>query len=215
MPLPLVAMILSDAASTALPRAEAAALPSGESATPRETAPEPSRTARDHAAGAESLRLSRPVASGYLTSSFGLRSDPIDGQVHAHQGLDIAAPLGTPVVAAADGIVSFAGVAGGYGQLVQIDRPDGVRIRYGHLSRILATPGMAVRSGDLIGTMGSTGRSTGSHLHFEVRLDGRPIDPRQPLPVAEGMTAASDAPAVPARWQGFRDTADRLPAAYR
>ncbi|MDE8652339.1 M23 family metallopeptidase [Novosphingobium sp. H3SJ31-1] len=112
-----------------------------------------------------------------LTSRFGYRADPIRGGWRMHTGIDIPGPLGTPVRSSAGGFVRFAGNAGGYGQMVEIDHGGGLHTRYAHLSRILVQPGMAVTGGETIALMGSTGHSTGSHLHFEVRSDGRPENP--------------------------------------
>jgi murein DD-endopeptidase MepM/ murein hydrolase activator NlpD len=121
----------------------------------------------------------RPIRSDVnFTSGFGVRSDPFRGRAAMHGGIDLAGPVGTPIYATADGIVGRAGWNdGGYGNLVEIDHAQGIQTRYGHLSRISAAPGSRVRRGDLIGYMGSTGRSTGSHLHYEVRIDGRAVNP--------------------------------------
>lgn len=113
-----------------------------------------------------------------FTSGFGVRSDPFRGRAAMHGGVDLAGPLGTPVYATADGIVARSEWnSGGYGNLVEINHGQGIETRYGHLSRLIARPGQRVRRGDLIGLMGSTGRSTGSHLHYEVRIDGRAVNP--------------------------------------
>jgi murein DD-endopeptidase MepM/ murein hydrolase activator NlpD len=113
-----------------------------------------------------------------FTSGFGVRSDPFRGRAAMHGGIDLAGPIGTPVYATADGIVARSEWNnGGYGNLVEINHGQGIETRYGHLSRMIARPGQRVRRGDLIGLMGSTGRSTGSHLHYEVRIDGRAVNP--------------------------------------
>lgn len=114
---------------------------------------------------------------GPLTSRFGLRVHPLFGRRHFHTGVDIAAPRGTPVRAAEDGSVLYAGWYGGYGKLVVVDHGQGVSTLYGHLSVILVTAGQRVARNHLIGRVGSTGYSTGPHLHFEVRRNGKPIDP--------------------------------------
>jgi murein DD-endopeptidase MepM/ murein hydrolase activator NlpD len=125
-------------------------------------------------------RLGRPL-SGRLTSPFGTRFDPYYHVWQLHAGVDLAAPIGTPILAAADGRVSRAGWYGGYGNSTCIDhgRADGQRLStcYGHQSKLLVSPGQRVRAGQVIGLVGSTGASTGPHLHFEVRLGGRPVDP--------------------------------------
>ena len=95
-----------------------------------------------------------------------------------HPGIDLAGPMGTPIYATADGIVLRAGWnAGGYGNLVEVDHGKGIATRYGHMSAILVSAGQHIVRGQQIGRMGSTGRSTGSHLHYEVRIDGRPVNP--------------------------------------
>lgn len=118
-----------------------------------------------------------PVTEMKLTSSFGYRSDPFRGRRAMHQGLDIPGAIGTPIYATADGYVGRAGRYGGYGNLIELEHGNGVQTRYGHLSAIMVQPGSRVSRGDIIGRMGSTGRSTGSHLHYEVRLDGEAVDP--------------------------------------
>ena len=112
-----------------------------------------------------------------LSSGFGVRSDPFSGGAAMHSGVDIPGPVGTPIYATADGIVGRTGWVGGYGNLVEIDHGGAIQTRYGHLSSIIATVGSRVKRGQLIGLMGSTGRSTGSHLHYEVRLEGRAVNP--------------------------------------
>lgn len=114
---------------------------------------------------------------GILTSGFGTRSDPMTHGPGLHQGIDIAAAAGQPVFAAADGLVVLAAPTSGYGEAIYLAHGFGVTTRYGHLSEIDVHPGQRVRRGDLIGRVGSTGRSTGSHLHYEVRLDGSPVNP--------------------------------------
>jgi len=118
-----------------------------------------------------------------LSSSFGGRADPFNGRRRMHQGVDIPGPLGTPVYATADGVVQRAGWVNGYGNLVEINHGNGLETRYGHLSKLIAQPNERVRRGQLIGLMGSTGRSTGSHLHYEVRIAGAAVNP---MPYIEG-----------------------------
>jgi murein DD-endopeptidase MepM/ murein hydrolase activator NlpD len=113
-----------------------------------------------------------------FTSAFGVRSDPFRGRAAMHPGIDLAGPLGTPVYATADGIVGRSEWnGGGYGNLVEINHGQGIQTRYGHLSQRIAQAGQRIHRGDLIGLMGSTGRSTGNHLHYEVRIDGRAVNP--------------------------------------
>ena len=114
---------------------------------------------------------------GPVTSRFGFRRHPIFRLRQFHQGVDIAAPRGSRVLAAFDGKVLFAGWYGGYGKLVILDHGGGTSTLYGHLSAILVKPGQVVARGQLIGNVGSTGYTTGPHLHYEVRQNGRPIEP--------------------------------------
>ena len=130
----------------------------------------------DGVGGEDSSRIGLPV-HGRLTSGFGNRFHPILGYVRFHDGVDLAASAGTPIVAAADGRVVGAGWRGGYGQQVQIAHADGVDTLYGHMSRIAAYAGELVHKGQVIGYVGSTGLSTGPHLHFEVTKNGRPVNP--------------------------------------
>jgi murein DD-endopeptidase MepM/ murein hydrolase activator NlpD len=118
-----------------------------------------------------------PVAQGYMASGFGERSDPINGHEAVHLGLDFDAPAGTPVLAVAEGVVSFVGVKPGYGNVVEIDHGNGYMTRYAHNSAIVAQAGARVHAGDTIARVGSTGRATGPHCHFEVWLNGRPVNP--------------------------------------
>ena len=111
------------------------------------------------------------------TSGFGVRDDPIDGAGHMHEGQDLAGDYGSPIYATADGTVSFAGWEGAYGRLIKIDHAFGIETRYGHLSQIDVTVGQKVSRGDRIGDMGNSGRSTGTHLHYEVRLSGTAVNP--------------------------------------
>ena len=130
----------------------------------------------DGVGGEQSSAMRLPV-SGRVTSGFGSRFHPILGYQRMHNGVDLAASYGTPIVAAADGKVIEAGWHGGYGRLVEIAHANGIRTIYGHMSRIAAAPGAIVRGGQVIGYVGSTGLSTGPHLHYEVMKDGRPVNP--------------------------------------
>jgi murein DD-endopeptidase MepM/ murein hydrolase activator NlpD len=128
--------------------------------------------------GAIAIPSEKPVKLAAFTSGYGVRSDPFKGGAAMHAGIDLSGPIGTPIYATADGTVTTAGWnSGGYGNLVKIDHGRGIETRYGHLSNIAIQPGQKVARGQLIGRMGSTGRSTGSHLHYEVRIDGRPVNP--------------------------------------
>jgi murein DD-endopeptidase MepM/ murein hydrolase activator NlpD len=128
-----------------------------------------------------------PVNLARFTSGFGTRSDPFRGRAAMHSGIDLAGPVGTPIYAAADATVGHAGIRGGYGNLIELDHGSGIATRYGHLSRINVSAGERVRRGQLIGLMGSTGRSTGSHLHYEVRIDGRAVNPLPFLQTGQAM----------------------------
>ena len=118
---------------------------------------------------------------GWLSSSMGNRSDPFTGEKDFHPGLDISADKGDPVYATADGTVVSASAAGNYGNLVILDHGYGLETRYGHLSAFKVEPGQTVKRGDLVGLVGSTGRATSSHLHYEVRANGRILNPLQLL----------------------------------
>jgi murein DD-endopeptidase MepM/ murein hydrolase activator NlpD len=124
-----------------------------------------------------SIPTTKPVANVSFTSGFGVRSDPFRGGAAMHAGIDLAGPTGTPVYATADGVVGRAEWANGYGNLVELEHGKGIQTRYGHLSKMLVKPNTPVKRGQLIALMGSTGRSTGSHLHYEVRIDGRAVNP--------------------------------------
>jgi murein DD-endopeptidase MepM/ murein hydrolase activator NlpD len=120
-------------------------------------------------------------AHGWLTSTVGARRDPITGERDYHEGLDIAADRGSQVFATADGAVVQASYEGAYGNLIVLDHGYGLETRYGHLSAYRVKVGDQVKRGDLVGLVGSTGRSTGSHLHYEVRVNGRLLNPLQLL----------------------------------
>jgi murein DD-endopeptidase MepM/ murein hydrolase activator NlpD len=119
--------------------------------------------------------------SGFFSDGFGWRRDPIDGAREFHKGVDIVASTGTPVRASADGLVTAAGRMAGYGAMIQVVHGFGMSTRYGHLSRVMVAPGQRVKRGEVIGLVGSTGRSTGPHLHYEVFRAGVQVDPRKYL----------------------------------
>ncbi len=114
---------------------------------------------------------------GYLTSGFGWRKAPTMGASRMHKGLDISNRIGTPVASPARGTITFAGIDGAYGICITIDHGNGIVTRYAHLQRSLVKPGDYVQRGDVIGALGNTGRSTGPHLHYEVNINGTPVDP--------------------------------------
>ncbi len=119
---------------------------------------------------------------GWITSGFGKRASPLTGEPGRHMGVDIANETNTPVRVTADGIVTYAGWQVGYGRMVVVEHGYGYSTRYGHCSRIDVKVGDEVKRGQVLGYMGSTGRSTGSHVHYEVRLHGMPVDPEKYLP---------------------------------
>jgi murein DD-endopeptidase MepM/ murein hydrolase activator NlpD len=116
-----------------------------------------------------------------VSSTFGERTDPIDGSHRFHTGIDVAAQEGSPILAAASGIVRRAGWRGGYGRAVEIDNGKGVSTLYGHAQALAVKEGDQVKAGEPIALVGHSGRATGSHLHFEVRKDGKPTDPQSTL----------------------------------
>lgn len=118
-----------------------------------------------------------PVAARAMTSGFGWRQHPVLGTWRAHSGVDLAAPFGTPIVATGDGVVNTADWQGGYGLLVALDHGKGLQTRYGHMSQLNVAQGQQIHKGDVIGYVGSTGLSTGPHLHYEIRLNGQAINP--------------------------------------
>jgi murein DD-endopeptidase MepM/ murein hydrolase activator NlpD len=129
----------------------------------------------------DTLPNSSPVAAAYNSSSFGWRLDPFNGHKAFHEGLDFTAAAGTPIYAAAGGIVTVAEQTPDYGKIVKIDHGSGLETRYAHASLLLVKPGERVEKGQVVAQVGSTGRSTGPHLHYEIRLNGNPLDPRKYL----------------------------------
>ena len=134
------------------------------------------------------LPLRRPLpARAEVTSGFGQRVDPFMGRMALHTGLDMREEYGAPVRVTAAGTVITAGWSGGYGNMVEVDHGNGLATRYGHLSAILVSEGQAVTAGAVVGKLGSTGRSTGPHLHYEVRVDGDAVDPVRFLRAADKL----------------------------
>jgi murein DD-endopeptidase MepM/ murein hydrolase activator NlpD len=119
----------------------------------------------------------RPIAGGWLSSSYGYRIDPFNGKKTFHSGIDFAAKEGTNVIAVADGIVSFIGERRGYGELIELDHGNGYVTRYAHNEKIIVKTGDRIKKGEAVALLGSTGRSTGPHVHFEVLREGTKIDP--------------------------------------
>ncbi len=126
---------------------------------------------------ASSYLANMPVRRGYMTSRFGYRSDPFSGRVAYHAGIDFAGPEGTDVYAVADGVVAWAGSKNGYGNTVEVNHGGGVVTRYAHARNVVVKAGDLVSKDQLIAYMGSTGRSTGPHLHYEVLKSGKQVDP--------------------------------------
>jgi murein DD-endopeptidase MepM/ murein hydrolase activator NlpD len=152
--------------------------------------------------GLEGVPQVIPVNGGEITSGFGYRSDPFTGGGAFHPGLDFRGAYGAPIYAAADGTVSFVGQIRGYGNVVEISHGNGLLTRYAHMSKTLAKVGQKVDAGAIIGKIGSTGRSTGPHLHFEVRINGGVVNPRpflenapHVLEEARGTIASRSTPA--------------------
>lgn len=125
-----------------------------------------------------------PASLEFISSGFGYRADPFNGSGAFHAGLDFRGPVGAPIYAAAQGTVTFAGVKQGYGNCIEVSHGNGLVTRYAHMSAFRASVGQKVAAGAVIGAIGSTGRSTGPHLHFEVRINDRPVNPRPFLEAA-------------------------------
>lgn len=138
---------------------------------------------------ARSLPILRPIPDTEITSGFGTRRDPFLGRLSMHEGTDFRGQTGTSVRSTAGGTVTVAETTGGYGRMVEIDHGNGISTRYAHLSRIMVSEGQVLPAGALIGQVGSTGRSTGPHLHYEIRIDGRPIDPMRYLRIGPELIA--------------------------
>jgi murein DD-endopeptidase MepM/ murein hydrolase activator NlpD len=118
-----------------------------------------------------------PVRVARVSSQFGSRTHPMHGRTSWHSGVDLAVPSGTPVTSTEGGRVRSAGWSGNYGLLVVVEHGNGVQTRYAHLSSLAVSAGDEIEAGQRLGLSGSTGRSTGPHVHYEVRVDGRPVDP--------------------------------------
>ncbi len=141
-------------------------------------------------ATADTLPLARPASGARLTSSFGYRRDPFNNSSAFHSGQDFAGAYQSPVKATAAGVVSFTGVRSGYGNTVEVDHGRGIKTRYAHLARIGVRPGARVELGQTLGGMGSTGRSTGTHLHYEVWVNGQAQNPARYLRAGDHVHAA-------------------------
>ncbi|MEJ2670037.1 MAG: M23 family metallopeptidase [Gammaproteobacteria bacterium] len=126
---------------------------------------------------AEVFIAGQPVRKGWMSSRFGRRTDPFNGRIAMHHGVDFAGKEGSDIIAVAAGVVTYAGTRSGYGNLVEISHGNGYFTRYGHLRSFSVSVGDIVKSGEVLGAMGSTGRSTGPHVHFEVLKGGKHLDP--------------------------------------
>jgi len=136
---------------------------------------------------AEVMPAGRPVKHGWLSSYFGMRTDPFTGRRAFHSGLDFAGKMGSDVMAVAAGVVTYAGKRSGYGNLVEINHGNGYSTRYGHNSKILVSVGQTIKKGQIIAKMGSTGRSTGPHVHFEVLINGHAVNPKRYIQASNGL----------------------------
>jgi murein DD-endopeptidase MepM/ murein hydrolase activator NlpD len=130
-----------------------------------------------------------PVMGPRMSSDFGLRNHPIKKRVQHHHGIDLAAPKGAPIRAISSGQVMYADPFGGYGKIVVVRHPSGLTSHYGHCDTLNVKIGDTVKAGDIIGTVGSSGISTGPHLHFEIRMNGKPQDPERYLPGLDSPAA--------------------------
>ena len=146
-----------------------------------------------------------PVNGAALTSGYGMRIHPVLGGRRAHKGVDLAEPVGSPVYATADGVVSRADWFSSYGLFISLEHGGKIQTRYGHLSRLNVAAGQAVHKGDLIGYVGTTGRSTGPHLHYEVRIAGVAVNP---VPYLQGGVMTAAAPGATSAIGGGEDDGD-------
>ncbi|MEQ1955094.1 M23 family metallopeptidase [Mesorhizobium sp. CN2-181] len=137
---------------------------------------------------AKSLPIANPAPGLSISSTFGVRKDPILGTPALHSGMDFRAPIGSPASATAAGTVTIAGWNGGYGRMVEIDHGNGLATRFAHLSRISVREGDKVQIGDIVGLTGNSGRSTGPHLHYEVRRDGHAVDPLRFIKIGKKLS---------------------------
>jgi len=166
------------APAPAVPVTAAPAMGGPEEAGPADRAPKPAR----QASAGIMLAMLRPVAGGWVSSHYGQRLDPFTGRPAVHRGLDFAGLDNSAILAVAPGVVTWSGRQRGYGNLIEIDHGNGWVTRYGHNAFNLVTPGDYVKPGQTIGLMGSTGRATGTHLHFEVLYRGRHQNPTRFVP---------------------------------
>lgn len=126
----------------------------------------------------DKIPLREPIKNYYFSSGFGVRRDPFTRKYKMHNGLDMVGPIGAKIYAPSDGKIIYVGSRGGFGRTIEIDHGNGIVTEYAHLRRILVNRGMKIKKGQVIGVQGSTGKSTGSHLHYEIRYKGKPHDPK-------------------------------------
>jgi murein DD-endopeptidase MepM/ murein hydrolase activator NlpD len=167
----------------------------------------------DRGEAAVSIPTLKPIENMRLSSDFGTRSDPFSGRRARHNGIDIPAPRGTPIYATADGVVGRAKWLSGYGNYVEIEHGANIQTRYGHMSGYAVVSGQKVKKGEIIGYVGSTGRSTGNHLHYEVRINGIPVNPMAFVQTPEMLVALRSGTSVPAASPIVQGTAQGGPAA--
>ncbi len=213
----VLAILTGAALASAQPSAQPMTLPSGVEATPGGKLSAAS-SASEVRVSIEEIKVRTGTRAPLISSPFGWRTDPIRGARRRHAGVDLPGRSGTSIHATGPGVVSRAGWAGGYGKLIEIEHPGGIRTRFGHLSRILVGRGERVVPGQRIGAMGSTGRSTGPHLHYEVRVNDTAADPLRYMGQATTrstyITHWGEERTTEARWTGWPEaTLGTLPQA--
>jgi murein DD-endopeptidase MepM/ murein hydrolase activator NlpD len=139
----------------------------------------------------EVVPAGRPIGKGWLSSYYGMRTDPFTGRKEMHKGMDFAGKKGSDVISVAAGVITWAGRRYGYGNLVEVNHGNGYSTRYGHNEKIVVKVGQTIKKGDIISKMGSTGRSTGPHVHFEVLKEGKQVDPIKYINAAKAGSASS------------------------
>ena len=174
-----LSIVISDVINQTEP-AKAEPMPEQKAEPKQEQKPEPKKEV-EAKSGNSNIPSGKPCTYSRISSPFGERIHPVYGRKSFHKGVDLAAPNGTPIYATADGIVAFAGVCNGYGNFIKLNHQNGYKTGYAHMSRMVVSSGAKVRKGDLIGYVGSTGTSTGNHLHYEVYYNDQLTDPAKTL----------------------------------
>ncbi len=174
-----LSIVISDVINQTEP-AKAEPMPEQKAVPEQEQKPEPKKEV-EAKSGNSNIPSGKPCTYSRISSPFGERIHPVYGRKSFHKGVDLAAPNGTPIYATADGIVAFAGVCNGYGNFIKLNHQNGYKTGYAHMSRMVVSSGAKVRKGDLIGYVGSTGTSTGNHLHYEVYYNDQLTDPAKTL----------------------------------